>query len=334
MLSYLRGDYMSKVALIFTGGTIAMKVDSDLHGAIPSLSPSEIVSALSGIDEFNNLIIHEFSRKPSPSITPKDMMDLGNLVDDFLSKDHVAGAVVIHGTDVLEETAFYLNAVLKSHKPVVLTGSMKNASELGYDGLTNLVSSIKVCMSKESLNKGVLVVMNDTINSAVEVTKTHTMSLDTFKSIEFGPLGIIDQGEVIYYRNITHKDTYDFKNIINDDTYLFKVHAGMDGHFIEYLITRGAKGIVLEALGRGNVPPMMLDSIQKAISLGIHIVIVSRCYSGRVLDTYAYKGGGRDLTNIGCILGGSYNGQKARILLMLAISNEYSHNQIIDLFKL
>ena len=280
------------------------------------------------------LKIHEWLRKPSPSITPNDMMELGILVNEFLSQDHIAGAVVIHGTDVLEETAFYLNAVVKSNKPVVLTGSMKNASELGYDGLTNLVSSIKVCMSKESLNKGVLVVMNDTINSSTEVTKTHTMSLDTFKSIEFGALGIIDQGEVIYYRNVTHKESHDFKNIINDDTYLLKVYAGMDGHFLDYLLSKGAKGIVLEALGRGNVPPMMLDSIKKAISLGIHIVIVSRCYSGRVLDTYAYKGGGRDLTNMGCILGGSYNGQKARILLMLAISNNYSHKQIINLFKL
>lgn len=325
---------MSKVALIFTGGTIAMKIDSDLHGAIPSLSPSEIVSALSGIDEYNNLIVYEFSRKPSPSITPKDMMEIGNLVNDYLAKDDIAGAIVIHGTDVLEETAFYLNAVLKSNKPVVLTGSMKNASELGYDGLTNLVSSIKVCMSKDSLDKGVLVVMNDTINCAMEVTKTHTMSLDTFKSVEFGPLGIIDQGEVIYYRNITHKDNFNFNNIINDDTYLFKVYAGMDGHFIDYLISRGAKGIVLESLGRGNVPPMMLESIKVAIHKGIHIVIVSRCYSGRVLDTYAYKGGGRDLTNLGCILGGNFNGQKARILLMLAISNNYNHEQIIELFKL
>ena len=325
---------MSKVVLIFTGGTIAMKIDSELHGAIPSLSPNEIVSALSGIDEFDNLIIHEFSRKPSPSITPHDMMEIGKLVNKYLEDSNISGAVVIHGTDVLEETAFYLNAVLKSNKPVVLTGSMKNASELGYDGLTNLVSSIKVCSSSDSLNKGVLVVMNDTINSALEVTKTHTMSLDTFKSIEFGPLGIIDQGEVIYYRNITHKDNYEFENIINDDTYLFKVYAGMDGHFIDYLINRKAKGIVLESLGRGNVPPMMLDSIKKAISLGIHIVIVSRCITGRVLDTYAYLGGGRDLTNMGCVLGGNLNGQKARILLMLAISNNYSHKQIIDLFKL
>ncbi len=325
---------MSKVALIFTGGTIAMKVDSNLRGATLSLSPSEIVYELSGIAEFDNLIVHDFSRKPSPSITLKDMVDIGNLVNEYLKQDDIAGAVVIHGTDVLEETAFYLHLVKKTNKPVVLTGSMKNSSELGYDGLTNLVSSIKVCMSKESINKGVLVVMNDTINSALEVTKTHTMSLDTFKSIEFGPLGFVDQGEVIYYRDVTHQDIYDFENKTNEDTYLLKVYAGMDGHFIDYLISRKAKGIVLETLGRGNVPPTMIEPIKKAISLGIEIVIVSRCYSGRVLDTYAYSGGGRDLTNSGCILGGNYNGQKARILLMLALCNNYSHEQIINLFKL
>lgn len=325
---------MSKVALIFTGGTIAMRVDTNLDGAIPSLSPNEIVSTLSGITEFDNLVVHEFSRKASPSITNQDMQQLANLVEDYLSKKEFLGVVIIHGTDTLEETAFYMNAVIKSSKPVVLTGSMKNASEFGYDGLTNLVSSIKVCSSPESVNKGTLVVMNDTINSAVEVTKTHTMSLDTFKSVEFGPLGIIDHEEVIYYRDVTHHRTYNLNNQINENTYLIKIVAGMNGHFIEYLISRGAKGIVLEALGRGNVPPMMLDSIQKALFKGIHIVIVSRCYSGRVLDTYAYQGGGKDLTNMGCILGGNFNGQKARILLMLAISNNYPHKKMKELFKL
>lgn len=325
---------MYKVALIFTGGTIAMKVDKDLHGAIPSLSPNEIISALSGIDEFDNLVVYEYSSKPSPAITPTDMQLISDKVDEFLALDEFCGVVVVHGTDVLEETAFYLNVIKKSAKPVVLTGSMKNASELGYDGLTNLVSSIKVCMSPESIGKGVLVVMNDTINSSLEVTKTHTMSLDTFKSIEFGPLGMIDHEEVIYYRNIIHTKKFELDNKINHDTYLIKVHAGMDGHFIDYLISIGAKGIVLETLGRGNVPAVMLSSIMEAIRLGIVIVLVSRCYSGRVLDTYAYPGGGKDLTGLGCILGGSFNGQKARILLMIALSNGLNTKEIAQLFKL
>lgn len=324
---------MKKVALIFTGGTIAMKVDKDLHGAIPSLSPNEIVQTLSGIDEFSNLLVHEFSRKPSPSITPKDMRNLANVVNDYLDQDDIVGVVVVHGTDVLEETAFYLNCVSKSNKPVVLTGSMKNASELGYDGLTNLVSSIKVCLTPESVGKGTLVVMNDTINSSIEVTKTHTMSLDTFKSIEFGPLGIIDHNEVIYYRDITHFKKYNLENKLDKSVFLIKAYAGMDGEYIDFLIEREAKGIVIEALGRGNLPPTMLDAIDRALNVGIYIVIVSRCNSGRVLDTYAYQGGGKDLTNRGCILGGNLNGQKARILLMLAIANDFDHDDLIDLFK-
>jgi L-asparaginase len=325
---------MEKVVLVFTGGTIAMRVDSNKGGAIPSLSSSDIVATLSGITEFKNLIIHEYSSIPSPSITPFHMSELAALSEDYLARDDVAGLIVVHGTDVLEETAYYLNTVIKSNKPIVLTGSMKNASELGYDGLTNLVSSIKVCMSDESVNRGVLVVMNDTINSSLEVTKTHTLSLDTFKSIEFGPLGIIDHGEVIYYRDVSHRKHHNLKNLINDDTYLIKIYAGMNGDFIDYLINKGAKGIVFETLGRGNIPPMMLESLIKALSNGIHIVLVSRCVSGRVLDTYAYEGGGKDLVQKGCILGGNLNGQKARILLMLAISNNFNKDQITKLFKI
>ncbi|AIO19181.1 putative L-asparaginase [Candidatus Izimaplasma bacterium HR1] len=324
---------MKKVALIFTGGTIAMKVDKDLHGAIPSLSPNEIVQTLSGIDEFQNLIVHEFSSKPSPSITPIDMRNLANVVNDYLEQDEIVGTIVVHGTDVLEETAFYLNCVSTSNKPIVITGSMKNASELGYDGLTNLVSSIKVCMSPDSLGKGTLVVMNDTINSSVEVTKTHTMSLDTFRSMEFGPLGIIDHNEVIYYRDVTRNKKYQLTNKINNAVYLLKAYAGMNGEFIDYLIEHEARGLVIEALGRGNLPPTMLDALERAINVGIYIVIVSRCPAGRVLDTYAYEGGGKDLTNKGCILGGSLNGQKARILLSLAIANDFDFNDITKLYK-
>jgi L-asparaginase len=189
-------------------------------------------------------------------------------------------------------------------------------------------------MSPDSKGMGTLVVMNDTINSSMEVTKTHTMSLDTFKSVEFGPLGMVDHNEVIYYRNLTHPFTHKLGNHVNNDTYLLKAYAGIDGSILEFLIQKEAKGIVIESLGRGNLPPMMIPAINKAIEQGIIIVITSRCYSGRVLDTYAYSGGGKDLTKRGCKLGGNLNGQKARILLMLAISNHYTDQEIDDLFDL
>jgi L-asparaginase len=325
---------MKHVALIFTGGTIGMELDLTTHGVIPSLTPNEILQSLSGIEEYDNLIVHEYSSKPSPAITNHDMQELATLTEQYLAREDIAGVTIIHGTDVLEETAFYLHCVIQSDKPVVLTGSMKNASEFGYDGVTNLVSSIKVCLSPASVGRGTLVVMNDTINSALEVTKTHTMSLDTFKSTEFGPLGIIDQEDVIYYRNVTYFKKYELENRINPDTYLIKAYAGMTGDYIEHLIERGARGIVIEALGRGNLPPQMMDAIDTALHVGIFIVIVSRCYGGRVLDTYGYLGGGLDLTRRGCILGGNFNGQKARILLMLAISNQYDYDDIKRLYAL
>ncbi len=324
---------MNKVALVFTGGTIAMKVSSKLQGAVPSVTPDELIATLAAVTDFDNLVAYEFSKLPSPYIDPMKMYELKNVIDGFVELDDFVGVVVVHGTDTLEETAFYLDVVYDGSKPIVLTGSMKNASELGYDGLTNLVSSIQVAMSDASKNQGVLVVMNYEINAACEVTKTHTLNLDTFKSFEFGPLGIIDGDDVLYYRSIIMRRVYGLKNAYNLNTYLLKAYAGMNGDVIDYYVEKGAKGIVIEALGRGNLPPLMIESIKNAISNDVAIVIVSRCYGGRVLDTYGYLGGGKDLVNAGCILGGNLNGQKARILLMIGLENGLRHDSLIQLFS-
>ena len=323
---------MDKVALIFTGGTIAMKVSSKLQGAVPSVTPDEMVSAIAEYTPYENLVPFEFSKLPSPLITPEKMFELKQNVDRFLADDAFAGVVIVHGTDTLEETAFYLDVVTQSEKPIVLTGSMKNASELGYDGLTNLVSSIKVVLEPASRGKGVLVVMNYAINTAWEVTKTHTLNLDTFQSVEFGPLGIIDDDDVIYVRHLIERKPLNLTNGYMDGVHLVKVYAGMPPTVIDALVQSDAKGLVIEALGRGNVPAPLMDSIRQAREHGVEVVIVSRCLGGRVLDTYGYIGGGKDLVRAGCILGGSLSGQKARLLLMVALENGLTHDQIKALF--
>ncbi len=323
---------MNKVALIFTGGTIAMKVNSKLQGAIPSVTPDEIIATLYQQTDYRNLETFEFSKLPSPSITPEKMYDLKAKIDEYLDNEAYSGVVVVHGTDTLEETAFYLDVVCDHDKPVVVTGSMKNASELGYDGLTNLDASIKVVLSPQSRNKGVLVVMNYQIHAACEVTKTHTLNLDTFKSMEFGPLGIIDDEDVIYYRMQAQRKAYALKRGFNQKVGLIKVYAGMGPEIFDYYITNGYRGIVIEALGRGNVPMNMMDGIKKAREHGLELIITSRALSGRVLDTYGYLGGGKDLIKTGCILGGTLSGPKARILLMLAFENDLDHDQIKHLF--
>ncbi len=324
---------MKKVALIFTGGTIAMKVNSKLQGAIPSVSPGEILETLKRETAHENLEAFEFSRLPSPAITPEKMRGLRTEVEKFLQDGECAGVVVIHGTDTLEETAFYLDTTMKSEKPVVVTGSMKNASELGYDGLTNLDSSIRVVLDEESRGKGVLVVMNYQIHSAFEVTKTHTLNLDTFKSVDFGPLGIIDGEDVLYYRTLTSRGAYGLENEIDDRVALVKAGAGMKGDVFDHYIDKGYRGVVIEALGRGNVPIDMMEGIKKAREAELEIIITSRAVAGRVLDTYGYPGGGKDLVRHGCILGGTLSGPKARILLMVALGNGMDHGEIGAVFK-
>lgn len=325
---------MGKIYLVFTGGTISMKIDDTNHSVVPALSAAEVMSSLLQSFHEYDLEMIEFSKIPSPSITPPIMLKLSQLVSSLLDEMDTTGVVVVHGTDTLEETAFVLDTLLAQKKPVVVTGSMKSSSELGYDGINNLVSSILVCMHPDSMGKGVLVVMNDQINAASEVTKTNTLSLDTFKSLDFGPLGIVDNRQVIFYRSVNFKRPVISTDRIEENVYLLKVCSGMDSRLMDFVVTGlNAKGIVLEAMGRGNVPPQMLPGIQRALLASIPVVITSRCPSGRVFDTYGYEGGGKHLTSLGCIIAPNLNGQKARLLLMLSLSKAYNMEDLIRIFQ-
>ncbi|KAB3529086.1 asparaginase [Alkaliphilus serpentinus] len=308
-----------KVVVIFTGGTISMTVDPRIGAAIPSLSSQEILSLVTNIDKYAEIETVNFSKLPGPHIHPKMMMDLRRVVVDNLQREDISAVVITHGTDTLEETAFLLDLSIDSPKPIIIAGAMRNSSELGYDGPSNLAAAVCTAISPQSMGKGVLVVMNNEVNAASEVTKFNTLSLDTFKSLEFGPLGIVDNDEVIYHRDIVNRQQIYTEGIVAEVD-LIKCAAGMDSRIIKFCVDSGAKGLVLEALGRGNVPPTMIEGIQYAIDKNVAVVITSRCPTGRVLDTYGYEGGGKHLRNMGIILGGDVPGQKLRIKLMLALS--------------
>lgn len=312
---------MKKILIVFTGGTISMTNDDQTAKSIISNNETDLINKIG--KRFHNftLVPHLYSMKPSPSITPDDMLQIGQLIDAKLLDDSFVGAVVTHGTDTLEETAYFLDLYVKTKKPVVITGSMRNFSELGYDGFSNLLSAILVASHPSSYNRGTLVVLNDEINSALEVTKTHTLALDTFKSLEFGPLGIVDEQDVIYYRDSAKKKYHLTPQVLSAHVEIIKVVTGQTGSIIDYFIqTNTVKGIVLESFGRGNVPPMMVNSIQRAIESGIQVVVTSRCPKGRVRDTYGYEGGGYHLKQIGVLFAGDLSSQKARLKLMLALS--------------
>ncbi|KGG79766.1 asparaginase [Caloranaerobacter azorensis H53214] len=321
-----------KVAVIFTGGTISMKIDPRIDAAIPALSSEEILAMVTNIEKFAEIEIINFAKLPGPHMTPNKMMELAKLVKETIRRDDITGVVVTHGTDTLEETAYLLDLTIKSEKPIIVVGAMRNGSELGYDGPSNLSASICTAISEKAKGRGVLVVMNNEVNAASEVTKTNTLSLNTFKSPEFGPLGIVDNDEVIFYRDIINHEHIETDSI-EPKVALIKCAVGMDDDIINFCIETGYKGIVIEALGRGNVPPDMVKGIKKAIENDIPVVIVSRCPTGRVLDTYGYPGAGRTLRQLGAIFGNNLPGQKARIKLMLALSITKDIDKIKEIFE-
>jgi L-asparaginase len=308
----------NKVAIIFTGGTISMRIDPRLHAAIPSLSSKEIIGMVTNIDDFSEIEVIDYANLPSPHITPSMMMEISELVKKTIIRDDITGVIVTHGTDTLEETAYLLDLIIHTEKPVVVVGAMRNSSELGYDGSSNLSAALCTAISRNAKNKGVLVVMNNEVNAASEVTKTNTLSLDTFKSPEFGPLGIVDNDQVIFYRNIVSHQFIDTDNI-EEKVALIKSVPGMESDILDFYLSSGYKGIVIESMGRGNIPPAMVPGVKKAISLNIPVVMVSRCPTGRVLDSYGYEGGGKHLRELGVIFGGNLPGQKIRIKLMLTL---------------
>jgi L-asparaginase len=323
---------MKKVVVIFTGGTISMKIDPRIAAAIPALSSEQIMSMVTNIHNKANVETITFGQFPGPHMTPTRILELSKLVKETLLRDDVDGVVITHGTDSLEETAFFLDLNVDSPKPIVMVAAMRSSSELGYDGPSNIAGAIATAISEESRNKGVLVVLNNEVNAASEVTKSHTLSLNTFKSLEFGPLGIVDGDEVIFYRDLMRHSNI-LTESVEENVQLLKTYVGIDSSIIDFLVDKGSKGIVIEGMGRGNVPPMMVPGIKRALDNGLAIVLVTRCPMGRVLDSYGYEGAGKNLRDLGVIFGGNLNGQKARIKLMLALSKTNDLTEIKYIFE-
>jgi L-asparaginase len=308
------------ILIIFTGGTITMSSDEMKTKSILHDNHLELLEKIRPKipeAEFEFIL---YSVLPSPSITPNDMLEIGKIIDREYKNKKIDGVVITHGTDTLEETAYFLDLYTDLPIPIVLTGSMRSFDEFGYDGLSNLISAILVALDPNSADRGVLVCLNDEINSAVEVQKTHTIALDTFKSLEFGPLGIVDERTVHYYREATYKNETIKPTSINKKVEIVKVVSGSDGEIIDYYIDKGVNGLVIEALGRGNVTVAVANKIKDAIANNIAVVITSRCPMGMVKGSYSYEGGGYHLRKLGTLSGSSLTSEKARLKLLLALS--------------
>jgi len=319
------------IVILFTGGTISMKNDPAAGGATPSLTADEIVRATRGIDAVTGIETEEWGHFPGPHMTVPRMWALRNRIAEHLGRDEVHGVVVTHGTDTLEESAYLVARSLRSPKPVEFTGAMRTQSDLGWDGPANLFEAVRVAASAEAAGFGVVVVIGGQIFSALDVTKSNTQLLDAFESPGLGPLGYLDEGEVFFRRELPPFPVPLSPETPATPVDVFFAVAGGDSRVLD-AARDGARGAVIAALGRGNVPPEMVPGIQRFIEAGKPVVITSRTGGGRVGHTYAYPGGGRTLEQLGAIFAGTRSPQQARIDLMLALGAGADIAALRDLF--
>lgn len=277
-----------------------------------------------------DLYVEDLYHLASPQITEREMLGIKNRIEEAV-KEGYDGVVVTHGTDTLEETAYYLELTLDIKIPVVVTGAMRSSNEIGADGLANLRSSLVVATDEESSDKGVLVVMNDEVHTATYVTKTHTTNVATFQTPTFGPIGLVSKNNVIYFQKLVKEEHYEV-NTTEKKVYLLKAYAGMDEKLINAVCDLGADGLVIEALGAGNLPPQTVSAVRNCIKRSIPVVFVSRAFNGVTQDVYDYEGGGKRFQQDGVIFTTGLSGQKARVKLMILLEAGISFEKLRELF--
>jgi L-asparaginase len=268
-----------------------------------------------------DLEVLSFSTKPGASLTLEDLIEISALLDARLAEGF-DGAVVVQGTDTIEETAFVLDLLVGSDRPVVVTGAMRGASAAGADGPANLLAAVTVAASEEAAGLGTLVVLNDEVHAARYVQKVHTAAPSAFASPGFAPLGRVVEGEVELHARLRRWPSLARPSGIADaPVALIKVLLGDDGRLFSALRPLGYRGLVIEAMGGGHLPPHFAD-IVGGLSKDLPVVLATRVASGRVFThTYGFPGSEIDLIARGAIPGGSLGGVKACLLLRLLIAN-------------
>ena len=306
------------VVVVSTGGTIAMRTDPSTGKLVPAMSGEELVELLSW-PEAPPLELDDFARVPSFDVHGELALSLAVRVNEQAGRPDVAGVVVTHGTDTMEESVYLIDLVLRSESPVVLTGAQRGADDRDTDGPRNLRDAVRVACSSQARRRGAMVAFGGEIHAAREVRKTHTSALRAFDSPGYGPVGHVDVGTVVFQRRPDRRSPLAAPDLLASVD-LIRLHAGSDARFIRASVESSASAIVLEGTGRGNANDQVVEGVREAVSAGVPVVICSRCVAGRVEPVYG-RGGGRDLADAGALFAGDLAGPKARVLLQLALGS-------------
>jgi L-asparaginase len=322
------------IYILATGGTIAGSGSGALDTSYTSgtVTVDKLIAAVPDINKIATIKGEQISNIGSQEMNNEVWFKLANRVNELLTSGKADGVVITHGTDTMEETAYFLNLVVKSDKPIVMVGAMRNSGSLSADGPLNIFNAVNVAINKEAVGKGVMVVMNDEIHAAREVTKTNTTAVDTFKSPNSGKIGTVFYGNVKFYMNPTRKHTVNSAFDITKIKELPRVdiiysHSNDNPDFVNVAVKNGAKGIVNAGMGNGNPFPSALEALGEAVKAGVVVVRDSRVGSGETT-----LNGEVDDGKYGFLASDNLNAQKARVLLMLALTQTTDKAKIQEFF--
>lgn len=332
---------MKKIAILATGGTIAGASTGPINSAYESakFGINEILSEFNELKSIADISAEQICNIGSQDMNEKIWLKLSHRANELLANDKIDALVITHGTDTLEESGYFLTLTIKSQKPVVITAAMRSANSLSSDGAMNLYNAISVAACKNSANMGVLVVINDEIHLAREITKANTTALNAFTSPNCGKCGIVHYGKAVFYTKSLRRHTMrsefsakfckDLSSLQNlPCVEIVYDYAGASGEAVYIALNLGAKGIICAALGNGNLSPNMLHALKFANSKGVIVVISSRTNSGII------SGDELDFNKLNFILSDSLNAQKARVLLMLCIASGFDKETIKEKFNI
>ena len=319
-----------RISVMLLGGTIVCSYDEEKKQATPNYGLSDLIARVPAIREQYELVGEELCNIPGTQLTLEDGRRLSERLKTVLSDPSIDGAVVIQGTDTLEEIAYFTSLVLDTQKPVVFTGSMKSHYEFYSDAEGNIAGAIQTAGDPDARGRGVMVYMNQLLFSAADVEKFHSNRVDAFQSF-YGPIGSIENETVHFWRSPDRPQAFSIDHI-EQNIPIIKSYAGMDDCLICAAISAGCRGIVIEGLGSGNVQPAIMHGIRQALESGTPVVITTRCLNGATFGVYNYEGGGADLQTCGAIFTRGLSSPKARIRLAVLLSAGIRPEQLYSYF--
>lgn len=308
------------VAVIFTGGTIASRVDPAAGGALPSLRGADILARVPDLDDIAPVEPVDWGLVPASHLALGQLIELARLVDEALARDDVTGAVVVQGTDSIEETCFAYDLLVRSDKPVIVTGAMRNAGQPDYDGPRNLADAVRCAASPALAGMGTFVVLGGRVIGADKAIKAHATALDAFRARDDRPLADIVDGDLRLHRRRERRPLPTLPEAAAEPVHLVSVTVGSDGALLRAATTgdRQLPAVVVAATGAGNTPADVLAAAEELMARGTVVALTTRCPAGTVMPEYAFPGGGAQWHRAGALLS-ALDGPKCRVGLALGL---------------